>query len=307
MKQMTFSPAVSGCQGAAAQTMLAAMVIIGISDNAVPLMAEQIGIWQFYLMRTVITLPLVWLMMRAGLGQMRPKRIGAVALRGLLVAVSMVFYFSAVALMPMAQALAGLFTSPILIVLISVLFLKQRIGPIRIAAVVMGFLGVLCVLQPDPNDFDWLILLPVCGGLFYALGSLATGGMCRDESTVSMLLAMLLAQALIGALALGGLALWPMPVAEGADGFVTRGWVWPVWEVSHWIVLQGVASVLGVFLITKAYQLGEASYVSVFEYSVIIVGPAFAWVVFDQSLEAVQMAGIALIVLAGATIAVRGG
>ncbi|MEL0435730.1 DMT family transporter [Phycobacter sp. 'Weihai'] len=304
---MTFSPAVSGCQGAAAQTMLAAMVIIGISDNAVPLMAEQIGIWQFYLMRTVITLPLVWLMMRAGLGQMRPKRIGAVALRGLLVAVSMVFYFSAVALMPMAQALAGLFTSPILIVLISVLFLKQRIGPIRIAAVVMGFMGVLCVLQPDPNDFDWLILLPVCGGLFYALGSLATGGMCRDESTVSMLLAMLLAQALIGAIALCGLALWPMPIAEGADGFVTRGWVWPVWEVSHWIILQGVASVLGVFLITKAYQLGEASYVSVFEYSVIIVGPAFAWVVFDQSLEAVQMAGIALIVLAGATIAVRGG
>lgn len=307
MKQMTFSPAVPGTQGAAAQTMVVAMVIIGISDNAVPLMAEKIGIWQFYLMRTVIALPLVWLMMRAGLGQMRPKRIGAVLLRGFLVAISMVFYFSAVALMPMAQALAGLFTSPILIVLISVLFLKQRIGPIRIAAVTMGFLGVLCVLQPDPSNFDWLILLPVCGGLFYALGSIATGMMCREESTVSMLFAMLLAQALIGALALGGLALWPLPVAEGADGFVTRGWVWPVWEVSHWIILQGVASVLGVFLITKAYQLGEASYVSVFEYSVIIVGPAFAWMVFGQSLEALQMAGIALIVMAGGTIAVRGG
>lgn len=307
MKQTISSPPLVGSHSGAAPIMVAAMVIIGISDNAVPLMAEQIGIWQFYLMRTVIALPLVWVMMQAGLGSLRPGRMWAVALRGMLVAVSMVFYFSAVALMPLAQALAGLFTSPILIVLISVLVLKQRIGPIRVTAVALGFLGVLLVLQPDPANFDWLILLPVCGGLFYALGSMATGLMCREESTVSMLFAMLLAQALIGAVALGGLALWPLPVAEGADGFVTRGWVWPIWPVSHWVVLQGVASVLGVFLITKAYQLGEASYVAVFEYSVIIVGPAFAWMVFGQSLEPMQIAGIALIVLAGGTIALRGG
>ncbi|MDE4131529.1 DMT family transporter [Phaeobacter sp. QD34_3] len=307
MKQTISSPPLVGSHSGAAPIMVAAMVIIGISDNAVPLMAEQIGIWQFYLMRTVIALPLVWVMMQAGLGSLRPGRMWAVALRGMLVAVSMVFYFSAVALMPLAQALAGLFTSPILIVLISVLVLKQRIGPIRVTAVALGFLGVLLVLQPDPANFDWLILLPVCGGLFYALGSMATGLMCREESTVSMLFAMLLAQALIGAVALGGLALWPLPVAEGADGFVTRGWVWPIWPVSHWVLLQGVASVLGVFLITKAYQLGEASYVAVFEYSVIIVGPAFAWMVFGQSLEPMQIAGIALIVLAGGTIALRGG
>ncbi|MDE4143339.1 MAG: DMT family transporter [Pseudophaeobacter sp. bin_em_oilr2.035] len=306
MKQLTIPPGVAGSQTTAAQAMLAAMAIIGISDNAVPLMAEQIGIWQFYLLRTVITLPLIWVMMRVGLGGLRPQRLGPVALRGFLVAVSMVFYFSAVALMPLAQALAGLFTSPILIVLISVLFLKHRIGPVRIGAVLLGFVGVLCVLQPDLSDFDWLILLPVCGGLFYALGSMATGLMCRGESTVSMLFAMLLAQAVIGAVALGGLAIWPLPVAEGADGFVTRGWVWPVWEISHWLLLQGMASVVGVFLITKAYQQGEASYVAVFEYSVIIVGPAFAWLVFGQTLDLLQMAGIGLIVLAGATLALRG-
>jgi drug/metabolite transporter (DMT)-like permease len=121
-----------------------------------------------------------------------------------------------------------------------------------------------------------------------------------------MLFAMLLAQAVIGAVALGGLAIWPLPVAEGADGFVTRGWVWPVWEISHWLLLQGMASVVGVFLITKAYQQGEASYVAVFEYSVIIVGPAFAWLVFGQTLDLLQMAGIGLIVLAGATLALRG-
>ncbi|WP_226892656.1 DMT family transporter [Phycobacter azelaicus] len=166
---MTFSDATSTRQGSAAQAMLAAMVILGISDNAVPLMAEQIGIWQFYLMRTAIALPLVWVMARAGSGGIKPVRIGAVVLRGMLLAVAMVFYFSAVALMPMAQALAGLFTSPILIVLISVLFLRHRIGLVRISAVTFGFLGVLFVLQPDPYEFDWLILLPVAGGCFMLL------------------------------------------------------------------------------------------------------------------------------------------
>lgn len=103
----------SARQSRAAQSMLAAMLIIGITDNAVPLMAEHIGLGQFYVLRTLVALPLLLLMARAGLGGLRPVRLGAVSLRALLLAVSMMFYFSAVALMPLAQALAGLFTSPI--------------------------------------------------------------------------------------------------------------------------------------------------------------------------------------------------
>ncbi|MEX0305542.1 MAG: EamA/RhaT family transporter, partial [Leisingera sp.] len=60
-----------------------------------------------------------------------------------------------------------------------------------------------------------------------------------------------------------------------------------------------------VFLITKAYQLGEASFVAVFEYSVMIVGPAIAWAYWGQALNGWQMLGIALIIAAGTTIALR--
>lgn len=283
------------------------MAIIGVTDNAVPLMAETIGLGQFYLLRTLVALPILWAMSRLGFGAMRPRRLGAVTLRAMLVAVSMVFYFSAVALMPIAQALAGLFTSPIIIVVISVVFLKMRLGLIRIAAVIGGFVGVLFVLQPDFAAFDWLILLPVAGGLFYALGSIVTGTMCKEESTVSMLFIYLLAQGGIGGLFLLGIEIWPLPVHEGAEGFVTRGWVWSVWEMSHLILLQGFAAVGGVFLITKAYQLGEASFVAVFEYSVLLVGPAIAWIAYGQTLNLGQMLGISLIVVAGSTLALRSG
>ena len=305
MKQTVVLSPANGSQAAAAQSMVAAMVIIGMTDNAVPTMAEHIGLGQFYILRTIVALPLLWLMAQAGLGGMAPCRVWPVTLRAVLLAVSMVFYFSAVALMPIAQALAGLFTSPIIIVVISVLFLKLRIGFVRIGAVLAGFAGVLLVLQPDTADFDWLIMLPVAGGLFYALGSIATGRMCQGESTVAMLFAYLLVQALLGGLALAGLELWPQPVPAGADGFITRGWVWPLWEIWHLVLLQGFAAVGGVFLITKAYQLGEASFVAVFEYSVMIVGPGFAWIVFGQSLDFWQVLGIVLIIAAGATIALR--
>ncbi|UWQ30840.1 DMT family transporter [Leisingera sp. M523] len=305
MKQTATLSAETGSQTAAAHAMLAAMLIIGITDNAVPLMAEQIGLGQFYLLRSFVALPFLWLMARAGLGGLAPRRMGAVLLRAVLVAVAMVFYFAAVALMPIAQALAGLFTSPIIIVLISVLFLKVRIGWVRIGAVLFGFAGVLMVLQPDPAAFNWLILVPVAGGLFYALGSLATGLYCQGESTVAMLFIYLLVQGALGAMLLTGLEIWPQAVPAGADGFVTRGWVWPLWEISHLILLQGCAAVGGVFLITKAYQLGEASFVAVFEYSVMIVGPGVAWAYWGQALNIWQMLGITLIIAAGTTIAVR--
>ncbi|UWQ77729.1 DMT family transporter [Leisingera sp. S132] len=305
MKQTAALSAPGTSQAAAAQSMLAAMLIIGITDNAVPLMAETIGLGQFYLLRTFVALPFLWLMARAGLGGLRCRNFGAVLLRAVLVAVSMVFYFTAVALMPIAQALAGLFTSPILIVVISVLFLRMRIGWIRVGAVLGGFAGVLMVLQLDPVAFNLLILVPVAGGLFYALGSLATGLYCQGESTVAMLFIYLLVQGVLGALLLAGLEIWPQDVPAGADGFAVRGWVWPLWDIAHLILLQGCAAVGGVFLITKAYQLGEASYVAVFEYSVMIVGPGVAWAYWGQALNLWQMMGIGLIITAGATIALR--
>ena len=144
--------------------MIGAMAIIGVIDNYVIRLAEIIGLWQFHLSRALLMLPLIVCLSLLGLGSLRPRRFGVVALRSILFTFAMLFYFSALALMPIAQALAGLFTSPIFVLIISALFLKQHIGPWRIAAALLGFVGILCVLQPDPQAFDVRTLLPVAGG-----------------------------------------------------------------------------------------------------------------------------------------------
>lgn len=285
--------------------MVCAMAIIGVIDNFIARLASEIGLWQFHFIRALIAIPLVIGLSAMGLGQLAPRRLWAVALRSVLIASAMLFYFSALALMPIAQALAGLFTSPIFILLISASVMGQRVGPWRILAVALGFVGVLFVLQPDPNDFDTTVLIPVIGGLFYALAAISTRSLCSGESTISMLLGMLVALGLSGAAGLIVLGFLPVAPIAGPDGFVTRGWVWPMWQAAPWVGMQAVGSVLGVFLIIKAYQLGEPSFVSVFEYSVMIFGPLFAFVAFGQQITLWQVAGIALIAAAGGIIALR--
>lgn len=290
---------------AAAVWMLAAMMMIGVIDNFVAVIAGSIGLWQFYVIRMVIALPLIWLMSLAGMGALRWMRPGRVLLRSLFVALAMLFYFASLAVMPIAQALAGLFTSPIFVLIITVMGFGNRIGPWRVLAVGCGFAGVLMVLQPDPENFSWVTLMPVLGGFFYALGALATREWCAGESTVGMLAGVMGMQGVMGLSMLGVLWLFGIGEAGGALAFLTRGWVWAFSEIHIWLLIQAVGSVAGVFGIIKAYQLTEPSYVAVFEYSVMIFGPLFAWVWFGQGIGPWQVWGIALISLAGAIIALR--
>ena len=290
---------------AAALCMIGAMVLLGFVDNFVATVAEEISIWQFLAVRASMAIPLICLMSMMGLGTMRPKRFWAVAVRSLLTATGLMLYFGSLAFMPIAQSLAGLFTSPIFVLLISAFVLKQTIGKWRVIAVAIGFSGILLVLGVQDGAPGWIMMMPVAGGLIYATGSMATRILCSEESTISMLAGIMIVQFVIGTLALVGLTIWAPVVPDGADGFLLRGLVWPIETVFPYIAMQAVISVAGVFLLIRAYQWGEASQVSVLEYSIMIFGPFFAWLLMGQSITPIMMAGIALIMVAGGIIAVR--
>ena len=72
-----------------------------------------------------------------------------------------------------------------------------------------------------------------------------------------------------------------------------------------WVAVQAVGSVVAVFFLIKAYQLGEPSLVGVFEYSVMVIGPLYALVALGVGIGPWQVLGIGLIALAGGIIAVR--
>ena len=289
----------------AATTMVAAMAVIGVIDNYIAMISQDVSIWQFMIVRGAFALPIIIMLSFLGLGTMRPIRTWAVGIRSLLIAISMLFYFGSLSFMPIAQGLAGLFTSPIFILIITAFILKERIGPVRILAVGLGFVGIILVLELEASSLSWVNFIPVFGGLFYALGSVATRQLCDGESTVSLLSMLLTIQCIMGFCALVILSIYGPDVPYGSDGFLLRGWIWPITEVLPYIVLQSVGSILGIGLIIRAYQIGDASYVAVYEYSVFVFAPLYAWLMFSQDMTLVQASGIALIAGAGVLITLR--
>ena len=289
---------------AAAMAMLVAMAVIGFVDTFIGEIAKTVGLWQFHAMRSAFMMPLLILMPVLGLGVLRPRRWRRVLARSAVLSTSMMLYFGALGLMPVAQALAGMFTSPIFVLLINVVVMGQRIGPWRIGAVLLGFAGVLLVLQPGAGGISLLMLMPVAAGFFYAVSAIATRSWCEGESAVALLAANMAMLGLIG----GVVALGLSALANGGEaGFLLRGWTWEIGPALSWIGLQAVCSLGAVFLIIRAYQMDIPSNVAVFEYAVMGFGPFFAWLLWRQEVGMLQMMGIGLIILAGLVIALRSG
>ncbi len=290
---------------AAAISILSAMVVIGLIDNFVVAIAAEAGIWQFHTVRALMALPVFLIAVRLGFGPIAPVRWWAVTGRSAFLTCAMILYFASLGVLPVAQAAAGLFTAPIFVLIISALVLGQRIGPFRIGAVAVGFLGVLLILRPDAAQIGVWTIVPLFAGLFYAAAALATRTWCRSESTLTLLAGSFAGLGLAGAVGLVLFTYLGVDTAGRADAFILMGWVAPTPAFLFWTAVQAVGSLVGVFLIIRAYQLGEASYVGVFEYSLLVFISLWAWILRGETLDLRGAVGIALIIASGTVIALR--
>jgi drug/metabolite transporter (DMT)-like permease len=282
---------------AAAACVLAAMCVIGLIDQFVRIIAEQSSLWTFHALRSAMMWALVGVWLAVSRRRLRLVRAWGLIGRSAAISVAMIVYFGALGFLPVAQVAAGLFTAPLWILLFRALA-GQGIGPRRLAAVGAGFTGVMLVLAPDPSQLSPLMVAPVAAGAFYAVGALATRAWCAGEGALELSMGTFTALGLWG---IGGLL-----VAGAGDGFLTRGWVAPTPEVWALIALQAVGSLGAVLLLTRAYQLAEASVASVFEYSVLGFGALFGWLVWGDALGTWGMVGLVLIAGAGIAVARSG-
>lgn len=296
---------------AAAGAILIYALVIGFTDNYVRVIADQAGLWQFHATRTAMALVLVALAAPLLGLRLRPVNLRAVTARSAIHGTAMLIYFGCVAFLPVAVVAAGLFTAPIFVLLISRFVYGMAIGPVRVAAVVLGFAGVLLVLGPGSGAGAGAILtplsvLPMLAGFLYAVGNIATRQWCAGESAEVLTLGFFLAVGLAGLAGMALLALWPQPVPEGAAGFILRGAVWPGREFLFWTFVQAAGSLFGVAMMVRAYQMAEASRVSIFEYVILPCAAGWTWLLWGEALAPQAILGIVLIVAAGVAIALRG-
>jgi len=286
----------------AAALILAGMMTLGLSDNFVPFISGESSLWQFHLIRSGLVLSALVVASRMGAGAIWPQKPLAVLGRSLFQAGALLIYFGCIAIMPIGVVIAGLFTAPLFVLIISVLFQGKSAGPIRWFAVVLGFVGAVMVIRPDPSALDPVAFLPVCAGLLYAIGAIATRAWCEGEDTLTLtawFFGLLMVFGIVGVVVL------PSGGALGADGFPLRGWMPLNGAMLGWYVALAIGALVGIALIFRGYQTGEASFVAVFEYSLLIFASFWAWVMWDQTVPALGLAGMVLIVGAGIIIALR--
>ena len=276
------------------------MVIIGFIDNYVRVIAEEAGLWQFHAVRAVMVLPILAAVIWARGLDWRPKRVWAVSLRSFVIAISMYLYFGALGVMPAAVAGAGLFTSPIWVLIITVLVFRAPVGIWRILAVAVGFGGVLLILNPGSSALGWSAMMPITAGAFYAAGAVMTRRMCDGETTSALLVNMFTTMGVFGFI---GLSIMTFYVR--GDTFFTAPWR-GLSETFLWLTLmQAVGSLIAVACIVRSYQIADASYVAVFEYLFLLFAVIWGYVLWQDLPSAVGFLGIALIIGAGAVIVLR--
>lgn len=278
--------------------------VIAYTDNYVRVIAQDAGLWQFHATRTAMAFAILALLaLPLGL-RLRPRRARAVLARSAIHGAAMLIYFGALAFLPVAQVAAGLFTAPIFVLLIQRLAYGLPILRLQVLAVAIGFLGVVMVLGPEAvSGATFAALLPVIAGALYAMGNIATRQWCAGESAEVLVAGFFGMLGVLGLIGMAALLAFPLVVPEGAEGFLQRGPVWPSGSFLWWTFVQAAGSLLGVGMIIKAYQMAEASRVSVFEYVILPASAGWGFLLWGERLTLLAVAGMALIVLAGVLIA----
>jgi drug/metabolite transporter (DMT)-like permease len=202
---------------------------------------------------------------------------------GLLLTVS-ALSFVAVQFMPVGEFTAFVMTTPLVVTLLAALFLKERVSLLRWLLVSGGFLGALLVVQPGSASFGWATLLPLAMVVTYAWFQILTSRLARTEDPMTMHFYTGWVGALI-ATAVLPLVWQAMPDAR----------------TFAILCLVGLMGTVGHFLLILAFARAPASTLTPYLYAQIGFAMLCGWLVFDHIPGALELAGIALIVVCGAT------
>lgn len=260
--------------------MIAAFGFFAIMMTLIKLAGARLPLVQILVVRQVIVLALLALIVGHGLhGVMRTQRPGLQALRALFSFGAMFGGFLAIINLPMAEATALGFSQVLFVTLGAILFLGERVDARRWCAMLVGFVGVLIILRPTSQALSLYAISALVGALFGAGITVTVRMLGNTERTETILFWQ------------GTLMLLVLVVPSW--------WVWvpPTAREWTWLLGLGLVGTAGQWLITRAYQQGEASALAPLDFVRLILATGSGFLVFGEIPDLVTIAGASLVVL----------
>lgn len=245
--------------------MFSAMLVYAVMVGAIKLVGGVVPLVQILLIRQII-MSLIILAFSAGSLRlmMATTRPGLQVFRGALTLIAMLCGFTAVIQIPLAQATAIGFSQVLFVTIAAVVILKEVVDARRWAATIIGFVGVLIMLRPSSEGLDVYALMAVAGAFFSAGITVSVRMLATSERTDTILIWQGIV--LIVALALPA-GLWWVP-PDAAQWF--------------WLIVLSLFGTAGQWLITRAYQVGEAAALAPLDFSRLILASFTGFIFFAE-------------------------
>ena len=212
------------------------------------------------------------------------------AARGSLIAMATLFFFSGLAYLPLADAIAIFFIEPLLVTLLSALFFREAIHWRRISAISLGFLGALIIIRPTFSEVGYAVLYPVAAAFCFSFYIVLTRKLVRHEDPIRL-------QFFAG---IFGCLVMSVALAYGTEQQVAI--LTAAWPTAHqWMLLGALGLIATVchLLVVYAYRLASIGILAPFQYVEIIGATVLGLIIFGEFPDAVTWAGVAIIVGSG--------
>lgn len=265
------------------------MAIVPLMDGIAKHLSTEMSVmqvsWARYFAHFAILLPIILIRHRPA--QLIPSQPILQLVRGGLLLVSTVCFFWAISLMPLADALAIVFVSPLVVTALSPWLLGEAVGLRRWSAVVVGFIGACIIIRPGPEMFSSGALLALAAGTLYALYLIATRRLAGSAPPMVTLFY----TALVGAVLLSLV--------------VPFTWTTPNLEQIGWMASLGLIAAVGHFLVIKAFQMAPASLLAPYGYSEIVMATVVGYLFFGDFPDYWSWIGVSIVIASGIYVSFR--
>ena len=288
--------------------ILTGMALFSIQDSLIKYIFEDTALYELYFGRTLTALILLALYLKVTSQKLVMKTYYPLltTVRVICFFFGFSFFYISLTYMSLAMANALFFSSPFFISILAIVFLGEKVGIRRWLAIIVGFLGVYIVLNPNFENFDYTKLAPVACALFYAISMTITKITSDKDSVYSQMFHLYTGAIGISIIFFiftgkGQFNTFSDPTLQ----FILREWFtnptysWP------FIIIMGLVASLSFYFVFSAYSIASPSVVSLFEYSLIIWAIIIGYLLFNDIPTARTFIGVALIIGAGVYIYIR--